>query len=230
MIVVVLVLQFLITLCSLSVDIASILLVQSHQHQRHPRRSCHSLYCIIIFIMNNILSYYLNIDNLIIIIIVNIIVISNSSSSDSIIVIITVIILVVFVLVIAAMRMQWILFARQSNTVRSCRVSHCGMHSASISSHSVCLAGSQDPSTLKSKCFNHVHVQRLFTKFSVFMKRLSLLNPRVRTNFVAFPLERTGKSLKVWFDFGPRLGFSKQLFGSSREGTELDWTCFKEFL
>ena len=28
-----------------------------------------------------------------------------------------------------------------------------------------------------------------FTEFSVFLKRVSLLNPRVRTNFVAFPLE-----------------------------------------
>ena len=67
-----------------------------------------------------------------------------------------------------------------------------------------------------------------FTQFSVFLKRVSLVNPQVRTNFVAFPLERTtGKSLEVQFDFGPRPGFSKQLFGSSREGTELDWTCFK---
>ena len=35
--------------------------------------------------------------------------------------------------------------------------------------------------------------QRGFTKFSVFLKRVSLLNPRVRANFVAFPLERTRK-------------------------------------
>ena len=48
---------------------------------------------------------------------------------------------------------------------------------------------------------------------------------------MAFPLERTtGKRLEVRFDFGPRPGFSKQLFGSSREGTKLDWTCFKQFL
>ena len=82
------------------------------------------------------------------------------------------------------------------------------------------------------KCFNHVHVQkRVFTKLSVFLERVSLLNPRVRTNFVAFPLERTtGKSLEVRFDFGPRPGFSKQLFGSSREGTELDRTYLKQFL
>ena len=39
-----------------------------------------------------------------------------------------------------------------------------------------------------------------------------------------------GKSLEVRFDFGPGLGFSKQLFGSSREGTELDRTYFKQFL
>ena len=45
--------------------------------------------------------------------------------------------------------------------------------------------------------------------------------------FVAFPLGRaTGKSLEVRFDFGPRPGLSKQLFGNSREGTELDWTYF----
>ena len=68
------------------------------------------------------------------------------------------------------------------------------------------------------------------TKFSVFLRRVSLLNLADRTNFVAFPLERTGKSLEVQFDFGPRPGFSKQLFGSSREGTKLDWTCFKRFL
>ena len=71
--------------------------------------------------------------------------------------------------------------------------------------------------------------QRVFTKFSVFLKRVSSLNPRVHTNFVAFPLERTRKSLEVRFDFGPRPGFSKQLFGSSREGSELDWTYFKHF-
>ena len=84
------------------------------------------------------------------------------------------------------------------------------------------------------KVFNHVHVQkRGFTKLSVFLKRASLLNPRVRPNFMAFPLERTtGKSLEVRFDFGPRPGFSKQLFGSSREGTEWDWTYFyiRQFL
>ena len=55
---------------------------------------------------------------------------------------------------------------------------------------------------------------------------LDLLNPQVRTNFVAFPFE---KNHEVRFDFGPRPGFSKQLFGSSREGTELDWTYFKQF-
>ena len=80
------------------------------------------------------------------------------------------------------------------------------------------------------KCFNHVHVQKGgFTKFSVCLKRVSLLNPRVRTNFVAFPLERTTeKSLEVRFDFGPRPGFSKQLCGSSQEGTDLDWTYFNQ--
>ena len=35
------------------------------------------------------------------------------------------------------------------------------------------------------KCFNHIHVQkRRFTKFSLFLRQVSLLNPRVRTNFV----------------------------------------------
>ena len=62
------------------------------------------------------------------------------------------------------------------------------------------------------------------TNFSGFLKRVSLLNLRVRAKFVAFPLERTRKSLEVRFDFGPRPGLSKQLFGSSQEGTELDWT------
>ena len=61
-----------------------------------------------------------------------------------------------------------------------------------------------------------------FTQFSVFLKRVSLLNPQVRTNFVAFPIERTRKeprsSVRFW-----------AAFGSSREGTELDWTYFKQF-
>ena len=53
------------------------------------------------------------------------------------------------------------------------------------------------------KCLNHVHVQkRGFTKFSVFLKQVSSLNPRVRTNFVAFPIERTRKeprsSVRFW--------------------------------
>ena len=53
------------------------------------------------------------------------------------------------------------------------------------------------------KCFNHVHVQtKGFTKFSVFLKGVSLLNPRVRTNFVAFPIDRTRKeprgSVRFW--------------------------------
>ena len=49
------------------------------------------------------------------------------------------------------------------------------------------------------KCFNHV--ERGFTKLLVFLERVSLLNPRVRTNFVAFPLE-PGKGLEVRFEFG----------------------------
>ena len=57
----------------------------------------------------------------------------------------------------------------------------------------------------KRKCFNHVHVQkRVFTKFLVFLERVSLLNPRVFTSCVAFTIERTtGKSLEARFDFGP---------------------------
>ena len=43
--------------------------------------------------------------------------------------------------------------------------------------------------------------QRGLTKFSVFLQRVSLLNPRVRTNFVASLLEKEpGKSLEVRFD------------------------------
>ena len=49
--------------------------------------------------------------------------------------------------------------------------------------------------------------------------------PRVHTNFVAFPSEnKNRKEPRKSVRFGPRL------FGSSREGTELDWTCFKQFL
>ena len=81
------------------------------------------------------------------------------------------------------------------------------------------------------KCCNHVHVQKKwFAKFSVFLKRVSLLNPWVRTNLWLFLKKKPGKSLEVRFDFGPRPGFCKQLFGSSRKGTALDWTCFKQFL
>ena len=52
-----------------------------------------------------------------------------------------------------------------------------------------------------------------FTKFSVFLKRVSFLNPRVRTNFCG---------LEVRFGLGLRPGLSKQLFGSSQEGTKLE--------
>ena len=66
-----------------------------------------------------------------------------------------------------------------------------------------------------------------FTKLSVF-QRVGLLNPRVRTNFVAVPLERARKvprsSVRFWTTTGV-----KQLFGSSREGTKLDWTYFIQF-
>ena len=53
------------------------------------------------------------------------------------------------------------------------------------------------------ECLNHVHVQtRGFTKFLVFVKQVSSLNPRVRTSFGAFPLERTRKeprsSVRFW--------------------------------
>ena len=44
--------------------------------------------------------------------------------------------------------------------------------------------------------------QRGFTKFSVFLKRVSLLIPQLRMNFLAFPLERTRKeprsSVRFW--------------------------------
>ena len=40
-----------------------------------------------------------------------------------------------------------------------------------------------------------------FTKLLVFLKRVSLLNPRIRTNFVPFPIE-PGKSLEVRCDRG----------------------------
>ena len=80
-------------------------------------------------------------------------------------------------------------------------------------------------------CLNHVHVQkRGFTKFSVFLKRVSLLNFRVRTNFVAFSLERARKEPRRSVRFWAATGVCKQLFGSSREGPELDWTYFKQFL
>ena len=84
------------------------------------------------------------------------------------------------------------------------------------------------------KCFNHVYVQQkgFFNKFSIFLKRVSLLNPRVRTNFVAFPWERARKepqsSVRFWA--ATCMEFNKQLFGNSREGTKLDWTYFKQFL
>ena len=63
--------------------------------------------------------------------------------------------------------------------------------------------------------------QKGFPKFSVFLKRMNLLNPGVRTNFVAFPSQKIGKNLEVRFGFGPQPGFSKHLFGSSREAP--DW-------
>ena len=63
--------------------------------------------------------------------------------------------------------------------------------------------------------------QRGFTTFSVFLKRVSSLNPQVRANFVAFSLEKEpGKSLEVRFDFGPRPGFSMTigfLYGAGAE-------------
>ena len=51
--------------------------------------------------------------------------------------------------------------------------------------------------------------------------------------FCSFSFRRTRKeprsSARFWAATGP-VGFSKQLFGSSREGIKLDWTCFKQFL
>ena len=57
--------------------------------------------------------------------------------------------------------------------------------------------------------------KRGFTKFSVFLKRVSLLTRRVRANFVAFPLERTRKAPRSSVRFRATTGVSKQLFGSS---------------
>ena len=49
--------------------------------------------------------------------------------------------------------------------------------------------------------------QGRFTKFLAYLKRVSLLNPGVRTNFVAFPLERTtAKGPEVRFDLGGPTG------------------------
>ena len=53
------------------------------------------------------------------------------------------------------------------------------------------------------KCFNQVHFQtKGFAKFSVFLKRVSLLNPRVRTNFVAFLFEGTVREPRSSVDRG----------------------------
>ena len=50
--------------------------------------------------------------------------------------------------------------------------------------------------------------RRGFTKFSVFLKRVSLLNPRLRTNFVAFPLENDQERASK---FGSILGPDRDL-------------------
>ena len=63
------------------------------------------------------------------------------------------------------------------------------------------------PTPIESALTTSISKQRGFTKCSVFLKRVSLLNPRVRTNFVVFPIEwKTGRSLDVRFDFGRRPG------------------------
>ena len=48
--------------------------------------------------------------------------------------------------------------------------------------------------------------------------------------FVAFPLERPRKEPRSSVRFWAATGVCEQLFGSSREGTNLDWTYFKQFL
>ena len=48
--------------------------------------------------------------------------------------------------------------------------------------------------------------RRAFTEFSVFLQRVSSLNPRVRTNFVAFPIERTRREPRSSVRFGQRPG------------------------
>ena len=77
------------------------------------------------------------------------------------------------------------------------------------------------------KCFNHVHVRTngVYLIFGV-PETSDFTKPPASYEFCGFCLERTRKESRIRFDFGPRPGFSRQLFGSSREGTELDWTCF----
>ena len=69
------------------------------------------------------------------------------------------------------------------------------------------------------KCFNHVHVQtRGFTKSLVFLKRVSLLNPRVHANFVAFLGGHFGYFLFFLLGEGGRGGVRGR-----REGGGLDF-------
>ena len=68
-------------------------------------------------------------------------------------------------------------------------------------------SGSEASMMLHWKSLNHVHVQkRGFTKLSVSLKRVSLLNPQVRANCVAFPVERTRQeprsSVRFWAAVG----------------------------
>ena len=64
--------------------------------------------------------------------------------------------------------------------------------------------------------------KRGFTKFSVFLKRVSLLNTPVRTNFVAFPRKNQERASK----FGSILGRDRVLVNncSAAAGRAPNWT------
>ena len=85
---------------------------------------------------------------------------------------------------------------------------------------------------MTQKCFNHVYVQkRGFTKFSVFLKRASLLNPRFRTNFVVFSYRKNQERASK---FGSILGRDRGLVNncSAAAGRAPNWTghTLKQFL
>ena len=88
---------------------------------------------------------------------------------------------------------------------------HFGQKTLGCFFSAVLVGWNQNDIKLNWKCFSHVHVQkRGFTEFLVFLKRVSLLNPWVRTNFVAFPIERTWSrkeprnSVRFWVFFWGR--------------------------